>query len=194
MLIDSVKCNGVTMSERINTVTLEERVGHRGCLTQDEIAEINEVLAHYQYNQAACIEALKAVQRHRGWVNNEALKAVASYLKLSAEDVEGVATFYNLIYRQKVGRHVIRVCDSVSCWMLGYEKVVEALTSALHIEMGGSTDDGEFTLLPGPCFGACDHAPVLMINDVYHYNINAEKIAELLLEYDAIPSDILIKG
>jgi NADH-quinone oxidoreductase subunit E len=79
--------------------------------------------------------------------------------------VESVATFYNKIYRQPVGRTVISLCDSVSCWIMGYQDLAQALTQELDISLGETTPDGALTLLPTPCLGACDHAPVAMIGN-----------------------------
>jgi len=169
------------MQTRIKTITLD--VGTGEGLSQAEIAEIREGLSHYPDNQAMSIEALKIVQHHRGWVSSDSLKAIAAFLKLSPEEVEGVATFYNLVYRQRVGKHVIRVCDSVSCWMLGYDDVMASLQNALNIKPGGTTPDSQFTLLPGPCLGACDHAPVLMVDDDYHFDVDAASVRSVLEHY-----------
>lgn len=171
------------MQTRIKTVTAGPDVGTGEGLSREEIDEIREGLSHYPDNQAMSIEALKIVQRHRGWISSDSLKAIAAYLKLSPDEVEGVATFYNLVYRQRVGKHVIRVCDSVSCWMLGYDKVVATLKQALNIELGGTTPDNLFTLLPGPCLGACDHAPVLMVDDDYHFDVDADSVRSVLEPY-----------
>jgi len=86
-------------------------------------------------------------------------------LGIAASDVEGVATFYSQIYRQPVGRHVIRLCDSVVCFITGYHSVLEALDEALGIGLGQTTPDGRFTLLPVCCLGNCDKGPTLMIDD-----------------------------
>lgn len=168
------------MQTKIKMQRASPETGNGEGLSAEEQAEIRAGLSHYPDNQAMAIEALKIVQRHRGWVSAESLQAIAAFLLLSPEEVEGVATFYNLIYRQPVGRHVIRVCDSVTCWMLGYDKLVEKLKQTLAIELGGTTADKEFTLLPGPCLGACDHAPVLMVNDDYHFDVDTEKLDALL--------------
>lgn len=179
------------MLQKIDTLTIESSIletkisgnSENAGLSADEIAEIREGLLHYPDTQAMCIEALKIVQRHRRWVSDDALKAIASALALSPDEVEGVATFYNLIYRQRVGAHVIRICDSVSCWMLGYENLVRALKDSLGIEFGSTTPDGQFTLLPGPCLGACDHAPVLMVDDNYHFDMSPAAVPLLLEIY-----------
>ena len=134
-------------------------------LTAAEIADIRAELAHYPDPRAASIEALKVIQTHRGWVPDEPLKAVATLLDMSPEDLDAVATFYNLIFRRPVGRTVIYCCNSVSCWMLGADAVRERLSERLGIGFGETTPDGAYTLLPIVCLGACDHAPVVMVGE-----------------------------
>src|SRR6266850_1858248 len=87
-------------------------------LTAEEINEIETEAARYPKRDAVCIDALKIVQRHRGWVSDESLHDIAAHLGMSPTDLDSVATFYNLIFRKPVGRHVIMICDSVSCWMM----------------------------------------------------------------------------
>lgn len=164
-------------------IDMRERVGPAGILTPEEVDEINADLAHYDNNRAVTIEALKIVQANRGWVSDECLRAIATYLNLSPAEVEGVATFYNLIFRQPVGKKVVRICDSVTCWSMGYEKIRDSLKNELNLEYGQTTADGEFTLLPGPCMGACDHAPVLMVNNDLHGDIDEEKAKEIVRGY-----------
>ena len=128
-------------------------------LTPEETKEIQHELAHYPTKRGVCIEALKIVQRHRGWVSDDSIKSIADMLEMSAEELDGVATFYNLIFRRPVGKHVILLCDSVSCWVTGSECIRERLEKRLGIRYGETTEDGRFTLLPMPCLGTCDHAP-----------------------------------
>src|SRR6187431_3166069 len=137
-------------------------------LTAEEIQEIDKEVSLVPVKKAACIEALKIVQHHRRWVSDETLSSVAEYLEMSPAELDSVATFYNLIFRKPVGRHVILVCDSITCWVMGYEKVHEYLQSKLGIRYGETTDDDRFTMLPNPCLGTCDCAPALMIDhDLY---------------------------
>ena len=84
-------------------------------------------------------------------------------LGMTAEELDGVATFYNLIYRRPVGRHVILMCDSVSCWIMGYDRMRACAKKSLGIAPGETTADGRFTLLPVPCLGTCDKAPAMMV-------------------------------
>ena len=83
-------------------------------LTQDELSEIEAELGRYEQKRGACIEALKIVQRHRGWVSDESLRDLADLLGMTTADLDGIATFYNLIFRKPVGRHVILVCMTPS--------------------------------------------------------------------------------
>ena len=155
-------------------------------LTPQEIQEIDHELAHYEQPSAATIEALKIVQKHRGWVSDEAVKAIAEKLRTSAADVDAVATFYNLIFRKPVGRHVIFVCDSVSCYIMGYDGLRAKLEKKLGIKYGQTTPDQRFTLLPICCLGTCDRAPAMMIDQDLHRDLEGlteESLDELLAGY-----------
>jgi len=152
-------------------------------LTEAERSEIEDVLARYDHKQAACVEALMAVQERRGWVSDDSLRDVAQLLEMTPDEVDGLATFYNLLFRRPVGRHVILVCDSVSCWILGYESLVAHLEKRLGIRMGETTEDGQFTLLPVPCLGACDRAPAMMVDDELHTNLDTGEVDRILQQY-----------
>jgi NADH-quinone oxidoreductase subunit E len=133
-------------------------------LSNDEKKEISEEFGRYEQKSAACIEALRVVQRHRGWVSDEAILGIARFLGMSPADVDGVATFYNLIFRKPVGRHILFVCDSVSCWVMGCDKVKQRLNERLGISLGETTQDRAFTILPIACLGHCENAPVVLVD------------------------------
>jgi NADH-quinone oxidoreductase subunit E len=152
-------------------------------LTEEEKKEILGEIKHYPYPAVACVDALKIVQHHRGWVSDESVKDIADILMMSNEEVDGVATFYSRIYRKPVGRNVILVCDSVSCMIMGYESIYDHLSKKLGIRFGETTSDGRFTLLPISCLGDCDHAPAMMINEDHFNNLTVEKIDGLLANY-----------
>ena len=149
-------------------------------LTLEELKEIEHELSHYEQPSAATIEALKIVQKHRGWVSDEAVKDIAAVLKTSAADVDAVATFYNLIFRKPVGRHVIFMCDSVSCHIMGADGLRAKLEKKLGVKMGQTTEDDRFTLLPIVCLGTCDRAPAMLVDQDLHRNL--EDVAETTLE------------
>ena len=149
-------------------------------LSAEELKEIEHELAHYEQPSAATIEALKIVQKHRGWVSDEAVKAIAEKLKTSAADVDSVATFYNLIFRRPVGRHVIFTCDSVSCHIMGADGLRRKLEAKLGIKPGQTTPDNRFTLLPIVCLGTCDRAPAMLIDQDLHRDL--EDVADMTLD------------
>ncbi|HET6514078.1 MAG TPA: NADH-quinone oxidoreductase subunit NuoE [Thermodesulfovibrionales bacterium] len=151
-------------------------------LTDGERREILAELEHLSNRHAACVEALRIVQRYRGWVSDE-IRDIAAILEMTPEELDGVATFYSLIFRKPVGKHLILICDSVSCWVMGYERIREHLISRLGITPGETSADGQFTLLPVACLGACDQAPAMMIDDELHTNLTPEKIDEILERY-----------
>ncbi len=134
--------------------------------------------------KAACIEALKIVQQHRGWVSDDTLKEVAIFMEMSPAELENVATFYNLIFRKPVGRHVILLCDSISCWVMGYETIRDYLNEKLGIRYGETTPDGRFTLLPNCCLGTCDCAPALMIGNDLYRNLTPDQLDDILSRYE----------
>lgn len=152
-------------------------------LSTDEIRKINHETALVPVRKAACIEALKIVQQHRGWISDDSLRAIAAHLEMSAEELDSVATFYNLIFRKPVGRNIILLCDSISCYVMGYQKIYEKLQAILNISFGETTPDARFTLLPNACLGSCDHAPVLMINEDTYRGLTTDKLEEILKEY-----------
>ena len=152
-------------------------------LTEEEKKEILEEVKQYPYPAGACIDSLKIVQHHRGWISDEAVKDIAQILELSNEEVDGVATFYSRIYRKPVVRNVILICDGITCMIMGYHSIYEYLSAKLGINFGETTGDGRFTLLPISCLGDCDHAPAMMINNDHFNKLTIEKIDELLENY-----------
>lgn len=152
-------------------------------LSEAELAEIHHEMGHYEDPRAASIEALKAVQKHRGWVPDEAIGAIATVIGIPASDVEGVATFYNMIFRRPVGRHVIKVCDSISCFLTGYDALRDALMAHTGLGYGETGADGRYTLLPVCCLGNCDKGPTLMIDDDTHGPVAPADVPALLERY-----------
>jgi len=152
-------------------------------LNEEDKKKIEEHIAHYPQRRVACIDALKVVQDRDGWVSDQSIKDIAEFLDMSPDEVDNVATFYNLVFRKPVGRHVILVCDSVSCWIMDYDKILDHLHQKLGIRMGETTEDKRFTLLPIPCLGICDKAPALMIDNDLHTDVSVEKLDKILEDY-----------
>ena len=149
-------------------------------LTEIEIGEIEREIQHLPDRQSAAIDALKIVQVHRRWISDNSLAAIAQLLGMSVDELDGIATFYNLIYRQPVGENVILFCDSVSCWLMDGEKVCKKLREKLEIEFGQTSADNKYTLLPVTCLGDCDHAPAMMVGDELHHDLTVDNLDEHL--------------
>ena len=152
-------------------------------LSQSEIKEIEHEITLVPYKRAALIESLKIVQKHRGWISNESVEEIAAHLEISPAEVDSVATFYNLIFRKPVGRHVILICDSISCYVMGYRELYRAISEKLNIRFGQTTEDKRFTLLPNACLGCCDRAPALMVDEDLYRDVTIEQLESILTKY-----------
>jgi NADH-quinone oxidoreductase subunit E len=151
-------------------------------LSEIELAEIDAEIAHVPYRSAVAIDALKIVQAHRGWISDESLRAIARHLNMSPDELDGIATFYNLIYRRPVGDKVILLCNSISCWIKGCNSLQQKISEQLGVGLGETTADNRYTLLPVTCLGACDKAPVLMVGDELHENVDSEALKNMFGE------------
>jgi len=128
----------------------------------------------------AAVDVMKEVQNHYGWLTDEGVVEAAQILGLSPLQVEELATFYEMIYRRPVGKKVIKICDSISCWTMGDEELMAHLVKRLGVEPGGTTTDGMFTLLPCSCLGNCGNAPAMMVGENMYENLTQEKADEIL--------------
>ncbi len=149
-------------------------------LTEHERREIEAEFPHYPDRKALSIDALKIVQSHRGWVSDEAVRDVADLLGMTTAELEGVATFFNMIFRKPVGRHVIMMCDSVTCDALDGIALRTHLLKRLGIRPGQTTADGRFTMIPVPCLGVCQFAPVMMVDRELHKNVTIETLDRVI--------------
>ena len=149
-------------------------------LSELERSKIAHEAGQVPDRRAAVSEALMIVQESRGWVSDEALADVAGALGLTREEIESVATAFELVFRRAVGKHVLLVCDSVSCWIKGSDSLFSHLKSALGIGPGETTGDGLFTLLPAGCLGACEQAPAMSVDGVLYGNLTPGRIDEIL--------------
>lgn len=152
-------------------------------LSPEEKKAIDKEIMKVPIRKGASLKALMVVQNNHGYVSDDYLKAIAEYLHMSAAELDGIATFYNLIYRKPVGHHVIRICDSVSCWIMGYDQLCKKICDHLEIKLGQTTKDNQFTLLPAQCLGTCDHAPALMIDEELYRDLDGQTALEIIKNY-----------
>jgi NADH-quinone oxidoreductase subunit E len=153
-------------------------------LSDDERDALDAVIGHYPDRRAAAATALRVLQQRRRWLSDESLADLSSYLDASIEELEGIATFANGLYRRPVGRHVVLVCDSFACWALGYAELVAALEAHLGVAIGGTTPDDRYTLLPIVCLGACDRGPAMMVDADLHGPVAPGDVAAILRGYE----------
>jgi NADH-quinone oxidoreductase subunit E len=149
-------------------------------LTVFEREAVQNFVAHYPNARAACVEAMTYLQKGRRYISDAVLCELAPILRMSAAELDEVATFYNLIFRRPVGENVLLLCDSVTCWMLGRDKLAGHVKARLGIAQGETTADGRVTLLPIVCLGACDKAPAMMVGEEFVGDLTIEKLDVLL--------------
>jgi len=137
-------------------------------------------IASLDHPRELAIDVMFALQNHYGYLGDEALEEGARLLGMTPLELEELATFYDFIYREPVGRYVIHVCDGVVCWMNGYEWVMDYLSKKLGIKPGETTEDGLFTVLPTACIGYCDLSPAMLINGRAYGPLTPEKIDDIL--------------
>ncbi|MCR3756215.1 MAG: NADH:quinone oxidoreductase subunit E [Candidatus Westeberhardia cardiocondylae] len=138
---------------------------------------------NYENPRAASIEVLKFIQKKYNWIPDELMNPIAKTLNMSSSELEEITTFYSQIFRKPVGKNIIRYCDSIVCYITGYEIIKKKIEFLLKIKPGQTTKNKKFTLLPTCCLGNCDKSPVIMINDNTYTNITPKKISLLLKKY-----------
>ncbi len=141
---------------------------------------LEEHIAEVDHPRELAVDVMFAVQDHFGYMSDEAVEETARLLDMTPLEIEELATFYTFTYREPVGKYVIHVCDSLVCWMDGYESIKDYLCTTLEINMGETTADGLFTLLPVCCIGYCDLSPAMLINKKVYGNLTPEKIDNIL--------------
>jgi len=152
-------------------------------LSDAERRELEDAVTHYPDKRGAAIDALLTIQRRRGWISDDTLLEIAQFLEITAEDLDSIATFYSLVFRKPVGRHVAFVCDSISCWIKGCEQVQEQIKTLYEVDLGQTSPDGRLTVLPIACLGQCERAPALMIDQDVYGDVTPEKIGQIVEKY-----------
>ncbi len=151
--------------------------------TAEHQAEFDELVTHYPSDQrkSAILSALFLVQKQQGYISGASMRFVAAQIRCTPAEVEDVVSYYTMFYTKPVGKYVLNVCRTLSCALLGAERVTEALRATLGIGPGQTTADGMFTLMEVECLGACDRAPVLMINDDgWHERLAPEQVRQFV--------------
>jgi NADH-quinone oxidoreductase subunit E len=164
-------------------MSIAERIAPDAKLETALRQEITALADAAETKRAAGLDALKVVQKRFGYISDPHLAEVAALLDMTPAELDGVATFYNLIFRRPVGRHVILLCDSVACWIMGEGGARAQLRERLGIKPGETTADGRFTLLPIVCLGHCDHAPAMMVDEDQYGDLDSARLDAILERY-----------
>ncbi|MEW6280392.1 MAG: NADH-quinone oxidoreductase subunit NuoE [Candidatus Eremiobacterota bacterium] len=151
-------------------------------LSAELVEEIRAIMGRYPKPRSAILGALHRVQETLGWLPAEAQTEVAAIFDVSPAEVESLVTFYYMYHRRPVGRYVLKVCRSISCYLRGSDDLRCHLQRQLGIQRGQTTPDGQFTLLEGECLAGCVHAPILQVNDHFVETCTPEKADALLDE------------
>lgn len=151
-------------------------------LSPERRAILDDLLPRYPNKKALTIPLLHLCQEQEGWCSPEVIEFVARTLDVSTAHVQGVVTFYTLFQQGKVGRHVIWVCRTLSCELMGASEIQQYLEKRLGCHVGETTADGEFTLLKAECLAACGRGPMIQLDDEYFENLTPEKVDSILEE------------
>jgi NADH-quinone oxidoreductase E subunit len=151
--------------------------------TAERAAKLEAICGQYppERRKSAVLAALYLVQEQQGYLTANALRHVAQFLRITPAEVEDVATYYVMFFKAPVGQYVLQVCRTLSCALAGAERVTEALGEKLGLKVGETDASGTFTLLEFECLGACDRAPVVMVNNEHwHEKATPENCAKLV--------------
>ena len=152
-------------------------------LPKDLQEKLQTEIAGAESPREMAINVMFALQNHYGYLSDEALEEGATLLGMTPLELEELATFYDFIYREPVGKYVIHICDGVVCWMNGFPSVLDYLFKKLGISPGETTKDGLFTILPTACIGYCDLSPAVLVNGRPYGPLTPEKIDALLEKF-----------
>jgi len=143
--------------------------------------ELERLLSKYppERKQAALIPALHAVQRRKGWVPDEGMALVGERLGIPPMKVREVATFYTMFRLRQCGKHQLGVCTSISCFVLGGERLLERLSEKLGVGADGMSADGNAHVFEVECLASCGTAPAMLFDDEYHENLSDEAVDRL---------------
>lgn len=149
-------------------------------LPEDLKQALEGKIAVSEHPRELVVDVIFAVQDRFGFLSDELLEDTATLLRMTPLELNEIATFYEFIYRQPVGKYVIHVCDGVVCWIQEHETVLDYLREKLGIGFGETSADRRFTLLPTCCLGYCDRAPAMMINRKVYGTLTRERIDQIL--------------
>ncbi|TAK31300.1 MAG: NADH-quinone oxidoreductase subunit NuoE [Chloroflexota bacterium] len=154
--------------------------------TQDRI---RQEIQKYPSRRSALVGALRIAQREKGYLPPDVLGEVAALFEYDPNALNELVTFYSMLYREPVGRYVLAVCDSLACYLVGSDRIIDHLSRFLDVPVGGTTADGLFSLRRAECLAACDLGPMMMVDEQYYGNLTPERVESIVNELRARASE-----
>jgi NADH-quinone oxidoreductase subunit E len=151
-------------------------------LSADTLAQARAVVALYPQPRSALIPLCHLAQEQDGWLRDEAMVEIAELVGVTAAEVRGTATFYDMLHTEPVGTYVVSVCTNIACLLGGAQELLEHAESALGVRAGGTTPDGVFTLEESECLADCDRTPCVQVNHRYVGGQTAQSFDTLLAD------------
>jgi NADH-quinone oxidoreductase subunit E len=148
--------------------------------SQENEKKIDELITHYPVKRSAILPALYIAQDEHGYVTDDDVKYLAQRLDMRVNEVEEVVTFYTMYSRKPVGKYKVQVCRTVSCMLMGAERITEHIEHKIGCGVGETSKDGKFTLMEVECLGYCDLAPCLQVNFDYHEKVTTESVDKII--------------
>jgi NADH:ubiquinone oxidoreductase subunit E len=149
-----------------------------------ECTDYEEILSEYAGNEGDLIPMLQGIQQKYGFISEEAIHTIAPFLKISENQIYGVASFYSQFRFVAPGRHSIKACLGTACHVRGGQILAEAISRELNVLPGLTTPDGRFDLQRVACLGCCALAPVVQIDDDIHIRMTVIRLKDILAKYE----------
>jgi len=154
-------------------------------LSEQTKDKIRQEIEKYPSRRSALVGALRMAQRESGYLPPEILGEVAALFEYDPNALNELVTFYSMLYREPVGKYVLAVCDSLACYLVGSDHIIDHLSRFLNVPVGGTTADGLFSLRRAECLAACDVGPMMMVDEEYYGNLTPERVEEIVNELRA---------
>lgn len=151
-------------------------------LTDQERAHLEEHVAGYPERRAGAMYVLQFLQKKVGYVSDEAANEAARLTGLSVTELDELITFYTLLHRRPIGRHVVRICDSIACYQAGASELLSAAERVVGVPLGDNSPDGAVTVVPSICLGLCDRAPAALVDEAAAGPLDASALESLIAD------------
>ena len=145
-----------------------------------DLDKVQNILSQYPDKQSALLPLLHLAQSEEGFISSTVINTISEIVDCHPAVVMDCVSFYTMLYTKPHGRHIIQVCQTLSCSLNGADGLVDHVTAKCGIKPGETTDDNRFTLMKVECLGSCGTAPVVQINNDYHENLTLEEFEKLL--------------